>query len=297
MFVTRFSVFCLSVFLVAFVFLSVPLITRAEHRESHKCTVNTAWWYKRVLNQTAPGRQRTYLAIERVLNEIDTKFPRVTTALNELDSAINTYNASSKLKADRELVWVKFNETAAILTDFNTNMDDGYKWVRDPCADADSNAYFTGGTGIASRARLAAYMADNSFQRQTQQAFKDRLELARSRMPHFLFFDNFEYPLPGITGTIDRFIEDPVGNPVLRYINIVIVSVIAGIVAIALIMIVVAGYMYVTAGGNAQRVTTAKGLIGAALLGIVLVLGAFLILNTIGTQFASTLQEPTIPPP
>lgn len=115
------------------------------------------------------------------------------------------------------------------------------------------------------------------------------------QLPNFLYFGIFDYPLPGITTTIDQFVRE--GKPILRYTNIIIVSVIAGIVGIALISIVVAGYLYVTAGGDSQKVTTAKSLIGAALLGIVLALGAFLILNTLGTQFASTLQEPVIPPP
>lgn len=65
------------------------------------------------------------------------------------------------------------------------------------------------------------------------------------------------------------------------------------VVIIGLIMIVVAGYIYMTAGGDSGRVTTAKTFIGSALLGIALALAAVTILNLISPQFAEKAKEPS----
>lgn len=125
---------------------------------------------------------------------------------------------------------------------------------------------------------------------------KGRLDSAAAALPDRPF-GLFEALLPGITErTIDQFDTGSGGKPILRYFSIVMNIIIATIVAIGLISIVVAGYLYVTAGGDSQKVVVAKSLIGAALLGIVLALAAFLILNTIGTQFASGLREPSLTP-
>lgn len=80
-------------------------------------------------------------------------------------------------------------------------------------------------------------------------------------------------------------------------INWIIGIVTAAVIAIGMIVFVVAGYVYMTAGGNAQRIGLAKTLIGAALTGIVLALVAQLLLNTISPQFAREVAEPPTPPP
>ena len=87
------------------------------------------------------------------------------------------------------------------------------------------------------------------------------------------------------------------GAGLVGFIDLAIKLVTAVVVAVGLITFVVAGYVYMTAGGSAQRIGTAKTLMGAALLGIILAITAQLILNTISPQFASQVQEPVLKTP
>lgn len=113
-------------------------------------------------------------------------------------------------------------------------------------------------------------------------------------------FGRLESPLNAIMKengqgkSICEFINGSGGKPLIYYISIVIDFVTAMIVAMGLIAIVVAGYFYMTAGGSSDRISTAKSLLASALLGIVLALAAFLILNTISPQFASEVKEPCL---
>lgn len=79
---------------------------------------------------------------------------------------------------------------------------------------------------------------------------------------------------------------------IVKTIDFVIKLVLGTVVGLGLIMVVVGGYVYMTAGGNAQRIGAAKTIIGAAILGIVLALVAQLLLNTISPQFASDIRIP-----
>lgn len=99
--------------------------------------------------------------------------------------------------------------------------------------------------------------------------------------------DAFEVGLPGLpAGTPIR------GSTLVHFVDLLLKAVLAIVVAAGLISFVAAGYIYMTAGGNSQRLGTAKSLMSAAILGIVLALVAQLILNTISPQFASEVQEP-----
>jgi hypothetical protein len=99
-------------------------------------------------------------------------------------------------------------------------------------------------------------------------------------------FGNFEMPLPGLEN------RSMCSFTFVEYIAI-IVQIFTGVVVVAgLIGIVVGGYIYMTAGGDAGRVGTAKQFIMSALFGIALALASYIILNTISPQFASQLQEP-----
>lgn len=213
--------------------------------------------------------------------------------LGEVSEAIAAYNTNpNPTRADSMMIWDKFNRAELALNWLNDGLTRAWNTnVR--CQDPATNGYFRTDLEQHIRRQLESMVQHSGPWWNKIDDYTRQLDALRRRMPGFLIFGDFLYRLPGITGTIDRFVKNP--NPILRYMNIVITMVIAGIVAIGLISIVVAGYMYVTAGGNAQKVATAKSLIGAALLGIILALGAFLILNTIGTQFASNLQEPTLP--
>lgn len=106
----------------------------------------------------------------------------------------------------------------------------------------------------------------------------------------------------GIPGFEKKCIDDVVGfggrgtkNSGLVGVIAVIINIVTGVViGVGLIAVVVGGYIYMTAGGSAQRVGTAKTVIGAALLGIVLAIAAQLILNTISPQFAEQIKEPVL---
>ena len=73
-------------------------------------------------------------------------------------------------------------------------------------------------------------------------------------------------------------------NVVWNLLGVVVTAVIALTVMAALVSIVIGGYIYMTAGGNADRVRTAKVWIGSAILGIILALMAWVILNSIASN-------------
>lgn len=104
-------------------------------------------------------------------------------------------------------------------------------------------------------------------------------------------FGAFEQPLPGFPATIDAFVNGE-QRPLIKYMTWMINFITAAITAGALLIIVIGGYTYMTAGGDGKKVETAKTYIRAALLSIILALVAFLVLNFISPQFASQLREP-----
>ncbi len=110
-------------------------------------------------------------------------------------------------------------------------------------------------------------------------------------------FGDFEVGLPGIPAgsSIDRFVGQD--KPILAFINLAVNIVIAVLVIIGLITIVIAGYTYMTAAGDASQVKTAKGMIQAALFGILLSLVSVVILNTINKYIGSGAEEPKLGSP
>ena len=103
-------------------------------------------------------------------------------------------------------------------------------------------------------------------------------------------YGDLEIPLPveqlegkNICEILDEFNGDgnDVTSPIRAYAAFLANLIIAAIVGLGLIMIVIGGYLYMTAGGAADRIQTAKKVIGAALLGIIIALLSFVILNTI----------------
>jgi len=94
---------------------------------------------------------------------------------------------------------------------------------------------------------------------------------------------NLEVPLPNVPSSICSFIGG--NNPLGSYARIIANLIIALIVALGLIVVVVGGFRYMTAGGDASKVQQAKGVIIAAMGGIALALASYIILNTISTQF------------
>lgn len=73
-------------------------------------------------------------------------------------------------------------------------------------------------------------------------------------------------------------------SPLVDFLGEIIVIIVALVVMAGLVSIVIGGYFYMTAGGNADRVRLAKVWIGSAILGIILALLAWLILRSIATN-------------
>jgi len=58
-------------------------------------------------------------------------------------------------------------------------------------------------------------------------------------------------------------------------------------VILALIMIILSGYMYMTAGGDAQKVTVAKEMFAGAFIGLIILFAAVVILRTINPDLVN----------
>lgn len=110
-------------------------------------------------------------------------------------------------------------------------------------------------------------------------------------------FGCFEVGLPGneklaAGSPIERFLDSP--KPIVDFINVAVNVVIAVLVIIGVISITIGGYLYMTAGGDAGQVKTAKEMILAAIVGIFLSLISVVILNTINKYLGSAAQEPQL---
>ncbi len=100
-------------------------------------------------------------------------------------------------------------------------------------------------------------------------------------------FGLLEMPFPGWEGQcVDKISFSSFTQKLFNFI-------VAFIVGIGLIAVVAGGYFYMTAGGNAAQVGTAKAIISSALLGIVLALTAYIVLNTVSPQFIEN-KEPIL---
>lgn len=100
----------------------------------------------------------------------------------------------------------------------------------------------------------------------------------------------FEQPLPGFPPDVCAFVASE--TPLLTFANKIALFVTGTVIALGLVSIAIGGYIYMTAGGSGERVGYAKTIIISALIGIVLALSAFAILNLVSTQFASEVVEP-----
>lgn len=66
-------------------------------------------------------------------------------------------------------------------------------------------------------------------------------------------------------------------------------------VLLALLLIIFSGYRYMTSGGNAQAVATAKELFAGAFIGLIILFAAVLILRTINPELVSFKDLRTLP--
>ncbi len=109
----------------------------------------------------------------------------------------------------------------------------------------------------------------------------------------------FEVGLPGSkTFTANQ----PVGafldtkTPLKNLVNLVVTFALAILVIIGVITIVIGGYMYMTAAGNASQVQSAKEMIMSALLGIFIAFISVVLLNTINPFLGKNAVEPSLGP-
>ncbi|MGE5392144.1 MAG: pilin [Candidatus Saccharibacteria bacterium] len=89
--------------------------------------------------------------------------------------------------------------------------------------------------------------------------------------------------LPLAASAQDGFCGGEIGNCVSKIYIWAIGA--AGI--LALLMLIFGGYMVMTAGGNAQRAATGKSFLVSSITGLVLLLGAYFLLNTINPDLTN----------
>lgn len=91
--------------------------------------------------------------------------------------------------------------------------------------------------------------------------------------------------------------DDCSGSGVDRFV-IAIVKVLSWVVGIAaIIMIIVSGFKYITSGGDAGKVTSAKNTLIYALIGIAVAVLAQLLVNFAFTVSNNAVNPPPPPPP
>lgn len=102
----------------------------------------------------------------------------------------------------------------------------------------------------------------------------------------------FQVPFPG-----SQEIENASADVrLLEYLVLIFKLGVWFAVFLAIFMIMVAGFLYLTAGGSSERVSRAKEFVGGALSGLVIALFSFVILQTINPRLVE-LSFPEIPGP
>ncbi len=76
-----------------------------------------------------------------------------------------------------------------------------------------------------------------------------------------------------------------VGSDIPTLIGKILGSVLGFTGTIFFILVIIAGLMWMTSGGNEERVKKAKQILIAAIIGLVIILSAYAITNFIGTAF------------
>ena len=113
-------------------------------------------------------------------------------------------------------------------------------------------------------------------------------------------FGCFEVGLPGSSTfkagqEISSFTYES-SSPIKDLINLFVTFATAILVIIGVITIVIGGYLYMTAAGNASQVASAKEMITAALIGIFIAFVSVVILNTVNPFLGSKAVEPSLGP-
>lgn len=105
-----------------------------------------------------------------------------------------------------------------------------------------------------------------------------------------------EVVIPGspVEKAVEGFFRGKVGD-LAGYIEIIYNFLISIVGLVAGVMIMIGGFQYLTAGGDASRVSAAKTRIGNALIGLVLAMGSYLLLNTINPNLVK-FEVPRLSP-
>lgn len=95
-------------------------------------------------------------------------------------------------------------------------------------------------------------------------------------------------PLPGMSG--GQGVRLPGYMSALYKFGVIFASV------LAVLMIVIGGVLYITAAGNMGKVEEAKDYIWQAVIGLLIVLGSYMIINTVNPNLVSmSLNIPNVP--
>jgi len=103
-----------------------------------------------------------------------------------------------------------------------------------------------------------------------------------------------EVVIPGqsLEQTADGFVKGKVRD-LADYIGVIYAFLISIVGAVAAVMMMIGGFQYLTAGGSGERAKGAREKIANALIGLILALASFVILNTINPALVN-LRVPTI---
>lgn len=108
-------------------------------------------------------------------------------------------------------------------------------------------------------------------------------------------FGDFEVNVPGLTGSIDKYAQNQ--EAFVKFIDIILIIVRGLVVGAGVIAVMVGGYRYMTAGGDGGKVSEAKVIMGAGIIGILLAIAGQLVLDLISPQFSSDITVPKLDPP
>jgi len=122
------------------------------------------------------------------------------------------------------------------------------------------------------------------------------LVISTLAIPVVIFAQSGYEPLAPIPGFVDKNTQ-PIGTDFTAYFNgwVRLLIGVAGVLAV--IVITIAGVEYIMAGDSESRISEAKDKIWKAIFGLLLAIGAYLILYTIDPRLLKTklkLEAPTI---
>ena len=117
----------------------------------------------------------------------------------------------------------------------------------------------------------------------------------------FGVFSNFNFVLAGnefedgLVKTADQTGHSEFDNDLMTWVSSVIKIVLSLLGVIFLILIIYAGYLWMIDRGNDQQAQKAKDILLAAIIGLIIVMGAYAITSFVGNLNQSTLSAEDVP--